>query len=68
MLGKCVDAFTAMALFDGTEDSIDTTLAAIETFHSDALDPTTGDFLMPLTGVLDDPFGVGSRHFNALDS
>lgn len=50
------DAATAMAVFDGSEPSIAATLAAIEEHYADALDPDTGDFLMPLVGVIDDPF------------
>ena len=53
------DAINAMNVFDGTEDSITDAVAAIDTFYADALDPDTGDFLMPLIGVLDDPFAVG---------
>lgn len=52
------DATAALALFDGTEASRDATLAAMDGHYTDALDPDTGDFLMPLVGVIDDPFGV----------
>jgi hypothetical protein len=34
-------------------------LAAIEGHHADALDPTSGDFLISLVGVIDDPFAAG---------
>ena len=37
-------AFSKFRLFDG--------------FYADALDPTNGEFLMPLVGVLDDPFAM----------
>jgi hypothetical protein len=53
------DAITAMNLFDGSDTSITDAVAAIDGFYADALDPDTGDFLMPLIGVLDDPFAVG---------
>jgi len=52
------NAADAMALFDGSDASIDTAVAAIDSFHTDALDPNDGEFLMPLIGVLDDPFTV----------
>lgn len=52
------DATAAMALFDGSTGSITTTLAAMDSHYTDALTPDTGDFLMPLVGVIDDPFGI----------
>jgi hypothetical protein len=45
-----------MALFDGSTGSTTTTIAAIDNHYSEALDPDTGDFLMSLVGVIDDPF------------
>ena len=54
------NARTAMGLFDGTDDSLDDVVAAIDGFHAAALDAETGEFLMTLVGVLDDPFaGLG---------
>lgn len=53
-----VNGAAAMDLFDGTEASINTAVAAIDGYYADALDPTNGEFLMPLVGVLDDPFAV----------
>src|SRR6056297_1181251 len=50
------NASAAMALFDGTEASIDTTVTAINSYYADALYPTTGEFIMQVVGVLDDPF------------
>ena len=50
------NASAAMALFDGTEASIDTAVSAVDDYYADALDPATGEFLMQLVGVLDDPF------------
>ena len=46
-----------MTLF-GDQDAayIPGAVAAIDSFHAQALDPDTGEFLMPLVGVLDDPF------------
>ncbi|MCP5086736.1 MAG: hypothetical protein GY952_08050 [Rhodobacteraceae bacterium] len=50
------DAIAAMALFDGSEDSIDNAVGAIDGFYGDALYPIAGEFLMPLVGVLEGPF------------
>ncbi|MCX7561843.1 matrixin family metalloprotease [Sulfitobacter sp. F26204] len=52
------DAANAMAVFDGTQDSIQDAIAAIDSHYIDALSVGSGDFLMPLVGVLDDPFTV----------
>jgi len=52
------DAVLAMQLFDGTEVSIMEAAAAIDDIYTEALDPNTGEFLMPLVGVLDDPFAI----------
>lgn len=50
------DASTAMQLFDGSEDSLLAAKNAIDAFHVAATGPTDGEFLMPLVGVIDDPF------------
>jgi Ca2+-binding RTX toxin-like protein len=52
------DASAAMAFFDGSESSISSAVTAIDGFYADALDPVDGGFLMPLVGVLDDPFAT----------
>jgi hypothetical protein len=52
------NAAAAMALFNGSEVSIDTSVAAIDGYYADATDAANGEFLMPLVGVLDDPFAV----------
>lgn len=52
------DAVAAMGFFDGTQTSINNAVNAIDGFYADALDPTNGEFLMPLVGVLDDPFAM----------
>ncbi len=52
------DASGAMSLFGGSVASRDATIAAIDAHYADALDPVTGDFLMQLVGVIDDPFSV----------
>lgn len=49
-------ASEAMGLFDGSAGSITNAVARIDTFHDAALNANTGEFLMPLIGVLDDPF------------
>jgi len=50
------DAIDVMSLFDGSEGSIQDALAAIEGHFADATSATNGDFLLPLVGVLEDPF------------
>lgn len=50
------NARAAMALYDGTIAGLDAAVAAVDEYHLDALDPANGEFLMPLIGVLDDPF------------
>ena len=52
------NAAEAMALFDGSASSIDLAVSAIDAFYEDALDPVNGEFLMPVVGVLDDPFSI----------
>ncbi|UWR16020.1 DUF4214 domain-containing protein [Sulfitobacter sp. M368] len=50
------NASTAMQLFDGSDDSLLAAKNAIDAFHVSATGPTDGEFLMPLVGVIDDPF------------
>lgn len=52
------NAANAMALFDGTVASVTDATDAIDDFFADASAADTGEFLMPLVGVLDDPFLV----------
>lgn len=52
------NASAAMALFDGTQGSINQAVAAIDNYYQQALDPTDGEFLMQVVGVLDNPFAV----------
>ncbi|MBM1633933.1 pre-peptidase C-terminal domain-containing protein [Sulfitobacter mediterraneus] len=52
------NATDAMALFDGSQSSQDAAVAAIDAYHIAALDPVNGAFLMPVVGVLDDPFAI----------
>jgi len=58
-LSNVANASAAMALYDGSQTSITDTVNAIDGFYVDALDPIEGEFLMPLIGVLDDPFLAG---------
>ncbi|UWR39459.1 DUF4214 domain-containing protein [Sulfitobacter sp. W074] len=51
-------ASAAMALFDGTPEGLDAAVSAIDGFYQAASDAETGEFLMPLVGVLDDPFMI----------
>ncbi|MFA8385759.1 MAG: DUF4214 domain-containing protein [Pelagibaca sp.] len=50
------NAAAAMAIFNGSAGSVTAAVAQIDSFHDAALNPTSGEFLMPLVGVLDDPF------------
>ena len=36
----------------------DDAVAAIDGYYAEALDPNEGEFLMPVVGVLDNPFAV----------
>jgi hypothetical protein len=54
-LSDVADAAAAMALFDGTAASLTDAVDAIDVYHQDALS-ADGGFLLPLIGVLDDPF------------
>lgn len=49
------NATAAMALFDGTQDSISQAFAAIDSQYQTALDPELGEFLVQVIGVLDPP-------------
>jgi hypothetical protein len=49
------NASSAMALFDGSQNSIDDAFAAIDSHYQTALDPEIGEFLMQVIGVLDPP-------------
>ena len=50
------DARDSMALFDGTPASVQAARAEMDADYTAALDPLAGEFLMPLVGVVDDPF------------
>ena len=48
------NAKTVMEVFE--EYGVNESVQAIDSFYQDASDPNTGEFLMSLVGVLDDPF------------
>ena len=52
------NAIAVMAEFDGSEDSLSAAVSSIEQLYSAAVDPDAGAFLMPVVGVLDNPFDV----------
>jgi hypothetical protein len=52
------NASAAMALFDGSDTSITAAVDAIDGFYADALDADSGEFLMQVVGVIDDPFSI----------
>lgn len=54
-LSDVTTASEVMALFDGTSPGFDSAVAATNQHHATALDPFSGEFLMPLIGVLDVP-------------
>ena len=43
---------------DGDPADIEAAVSAIDGFYADALDPETGEFLITLVGVVDDPFAI----------
>ena len=45
-----------MEMFDGSQASVNQAVAAIDGYYEDALDPTNGEFLIQIVGVLDNPF------------
>ncbi|MCR9157359.1 MAG: DUF4214 domain-containing protein [Rhodobacteraceae bacterium] len=52
-----VDNATAvMSIFNGSNSSLSEAVAAVDSFYAEALDAETGAFLMPVVGVLDNPF------------
>lgn len=52
------NASVAMAIYDGTQSGIDQAVIAIDNYYEQALDPITGDFLIQMVGVLDNPFNI----------
>ena len=54
-MSNTVSANHVLSLFDGSADSFETAVEAIDALYSAAMDPVTGEFLIQLVGVLDDP-------------
>ena len=52
------DARAAMGRFDGTEPGLDAAKSVIEAAFADAVAAEDGAFLLPLVGVIDDPFAL----------
>ncbi|WP_299794128.1 DUF4214 domain-containing protein [uncultured Marivita sp.] len=50
------DTISVMSLFDGSSASVTNAVNEIDLLHTDALDPNSGEFLIELVGVIDDPF------------
>jgi hypothetical protein len=50
------DTVSVIDIYDGTAVSVNNAVAEIDRLYAEALDPNTGGFLMPLVGVIDDPF------------
>ena len=57
-MSNVANATAAMRQFDGSEASIIDAVAAIDGYHVQAVDPVSGEFLIELTGVVDDPFAA----------
>ena len=55
-LSDTSEAAIAMALYDGSDLSLQSVKQTVDSFYAAALDPLNGGFLMPLVGVLADPF------------
>ena len=52
------ETVAVMDIYDGSQASVIDAVAEIDRLYDEALDPLTGDFLMPLVGIIDDPFAV----------
>ena len=58
-MSDAANATATMELYVGTQQSMWDAVDAVDAFYASALDPATGEFLMPIVGVLDNPFDVG---------
>lgn len=47
-----------MELFDGTQTGLELSRELIDGVYLEATDPTNGDFLLPIVGVLNNPFEI----------
>lgn len=52
------DTIAVMGLYDGSAASVADAVAEIDQLYSEALDPNSGEFLVQLVSVIDDPFAV----------
>lgn len=50
------NAIAVMQVFDGSQTSIDAAVDAADGFYAAAVQTDGGEFLMPIIGILDDPF------------
>ncbi|WP_292294584.1 DUF4214 domain-containing protein [Marivita sp.] len=57
-LSEFEDTVSVMGLYDGSSASVNAAVSATDQIYAEALDPNSGEFLMPLVGVIDDPFAV----------
>lgn len=57
-LSNTDNAQTALALYDGSEQSAIAAKNAIDGYHTAALDAESGELLINLVGVMDDPFAA----------
>ena len=58
-MSDTANAAAVMDLFDGSLTSQYDAVLEIDRLYTSALDPVDGEFLMPLVGVLDNPFDFG---------
>ena len=58
-MSNTANASAVMDLFDGSPKSVYEAATAIDDMYANAQDPIEGEFLMPLVGVLANPFDLG---------
>ncbi|MEM9966646.1 MAG: DUF4214 domain-containing protein [Pseudomonadota bacterium] len=57
-LNDVEDAKAVFEDFNGDADSIAASKALVDAFYADAVDPETGELLVQMIGLIDDPFAV----------
>lgn len=57
-MSNVAHATTVMALYDGTASGTQNAVDATFNFHQAALDALNGEFLMPIVGLIDNPFEI----------
>ena len=55
-MSDVAEASNAMAVYDGSQASLEAAVSAIDGYYAAASNPLSGDFLLPLKGVLENPF------------